>query len=287
MINKDKFDGCFFGSIVGDALGMPYEFKHASEIQYKPVMKAGGPFKLPKGCWTDDTTMMLCLAESLIEKRGFDAQHQLLKYLSWYEEGYNSAIGGCFDIGNQTERALTKFKYNLKLTVAAEEKFRAGNGALMRINPIPLVYSSVKDILNYAELSTITTHNNEKCVEASLVYTGIINLALSGISKEKIQECFPVNIEKHDVDGYVYGSMTAALDAFYKTNSFEECMEFVIKLGGDTDTNACIAGMLAGAYYGFDAIPKQWVADLIDTQDLRNTCEKLYQLRLELNGQQS
>lgn len=155
----------------------------------------------------------------------------------------------------------------------------------MRINPIPLVFANHSDLLKYAELSTITTHNNEKCIEASCIYSSIIHHALNGVSKEKIQECFPVTIEKYDVDGYVYGSMTAALDAFYKTNSFEECMEFIIKLGGDTDTTACIAGMLAGAYYGFDAIPKQWVADLIDTDDLRDTCEKLYQLRLELNGQ--
>lgn len=282
VINKDKFDGCFFGSIVGDALGMSYEFKHASDIQYEPVMKAGGPFKLPKGCWTDDTSMMLCLAESLIEKKGFDAQHQLLKYLSWYEEGYNSAIGGCFDIGNQTKRALLKFKYNFNLTVAAEEKFRAGNGALMRINPLPLVFANAEDLATFAEASTITTHNNEECTLYSKLYCSLIHEQL--LTTDKIT---PRSAPYGNCDGYVRDSYYLAIDAFNNTKSFAECMEYVIKKGGDTDTNACIAGMLAGAYYGFDAIPKQWVADLIDTQDLRNTCEKLYQLRLELNGQKS
>lgn len=282
MTTRDKFDGCFFGSIVGDALGMPYEFKDASEIQYEPVMKAGGPFNLPKGCWTDDTSMMLCLANSLISKQGFDAQDQLLKYYRWYSEGYNSAIKRCFDIGNQTELALNRFNCDINQTTAKFETHRAGNGALMRINPIPLVYSTVEEILNYSELSTITTHNNDRCVEASFIYTGIINLALNGIDKHVIQNSFPVTLTNYDVDGYVYGSMTAALDAFYKTNSFEECMEFVIKLGGDTDTNACIAGMLAGAYYGFNSIPQEWVNDLINLQSLKNTCEQLYQLRLSL-----
>lgn len=282
MTTKDKFDGCFFGSIVGDALGMPYEFKDASEIQYEPVMKAGGPFNLPKGCWTDDTSMMLCLADSLLAKQGFDAQDQLLKYLRWYQDGYNSAIGGCFDIGNQTELALNRFNCDINQTTAKFETHKAGNGALMRITPIPLVYSTVGEIMNYSELSTITTHNNDDCVKASFMYTGIINLALNGIDKTVIQNSFPVTSDNYDVNGYVYGSMTAALDAFYKTNSFEECMEFVIKLGGDTDTNACIAGMLAGAYYGFNSIPTEWINDLIDTQDLRNTCEQLYQLRLSL-----
>ena len=282
MTTKDKFDGCFFGSIVGDALGMPYEFKDASEIQYEPVMKAGGPFNLPKGCWTDDTSMMLCLADSLLAKQGFDAQDQLLKYLRWYQDGYNSAIGGCFDIGNQTELALNRFNCDINQTTAKFETHKAGNGALMRITPIPLVYSTVGEIMNYSELSTITTHNNNDCVKARFMYTGIINLALNGIDKTVIQNSFPVTSDNYDVNGYVYGSMTAALDAFYKTNSFEECMEFVIKLGGDTDTNACIAGMLAGAYYGFNSIPTEWINDLIDTQDLRNTCEQLYQLRLSL-----
>lgn len=282
MITKDKFDGCFFGSIVGDALGMPYEFKDASKIKYEPVMQAGGPFNLPKGCWTDDTSMMLCLADSLISKQGFDAQDQLLKYYRWYSEGYNSALYHCFDIGNQTELALNRFNCDINQTVAKYEAQKAGNGALMRINPIPLVYSTVGDILKYSELSTITTHNNDKCVESSFIYTGIINLALNGIAKDVIQKSFPSTVIEHSVNGYVTGSLVLALDAFYKTNSFEECMEFVIKLGGDTDTNACIAGMLAGAYYGFEAIPSDWINELMHLKKLKNTCEQLFQLRISL-----
>lgn len=283
---KNKFYGCFFGSIVGDALGMPYEFKKASEITYEPIMQSGGPFNLPKGCWTDDTSMMLCLAKSLIEKQGFDAQHQLLKYLCWYEDGINSATGVCFDIGAQTEEALLQFSFDTTKIVADHQKYRAGNGALMRINPIPLVYGGNSEKLKVvSELSTITTHNNDQCIISSGLCCTLIDLIITcNTHKEVLKHCFPLDETAFDVDGYVYGSLCAAMHCFYTTNSFEDCMEAIIKLGGDTDTNACIAGMLAGAYYGFDSIPKEWINDLVKLEELHEVCDQLFELRIKLNA---
>lgn len=275
---KDKFDGCFFGSIVGDALGMPYEFKHPSLITYIPDMIPGGPFNLPKGCWTDDTSMMLCLADSLIAKKGFDPQDQLLKYLRWYQDGYNSAIGGCFDIGNQTRDSLERFDKDINLVVAKPTTFKSGNGALMRINPIPLVYINLTDLLKYSKDSTITTHNNETCITYSNLYCNAIRDQL--LTNQKLT----INSDGYgDCSGYVKDSYYLAIDAFNNTNSFADCMEYVIKVGGDTDTNACIAGMLAGAYYGLSDIPSHWVSSLIAVKDLQNTCDSLYNLRVELN----
>lgn len=276
---KNRFFGCFFGSIVGDALGMPYEFKQAKNIEYTPEMKAGGPFQLPKGCWTDDTSMMLCLADSLIDKKGFDIQDQLLKYLRWYQDGYNSAIGGCFDIGNQTRDALDRFDRDVNLIVAKPTTFRAGNGALMRINPIPLVFSKLEDVLRYSKISTIATHNNETCITYSDLYCKILHDQL--LSDEKVT----VNSASYGgCSGYVKDSYYLALDAFNNTNSFEDCMKYVIEVGGDTDTNACIAGMLAGAFYGYNGIRTDWIDDLIDVEDLKETCQKLYDLRIELDS---
>lgn len=276
---KNKFFGCFIGAIVGDALGMPYEFKNPKDVNYKPEMIAGGPFQLPKGCWTDDTSMMLCLADSLIQKKGFDVQDQLLKYLRWYQDGYNSAIGRCFDIGNQTRDALDRFDRDVKLIVAKPTTFKAGNGALMRIAPIPLIYVNLTDLFKYSKESTIATHNNETCITYSNLYCKAIHDQL--LSDEKIT----INSADYGhCSGYVKDSYYLALDAFNNTNSFTECMEYVIKIGGDTDTNACIAGMLAGAYYGFKNIPKQWIDNLINVDDLILKCEQLYQLRLRLNN---
>lgn len=278
MVTLDKFYGCFFGSIVGDALGMPYEFKRPYNIDYKPVMQSGGPFGLPKGCWTDDTSMMLCLADSLIAKEGFNVQDQLLKYLRWYEDGYNSALGRCFDIGNQTEQSLIAFSRNLNNTAAKPSEYSSGNGALMRINPIPLVYSDLSDVLRYSKLSTIATHNNQNCITYSDLFCTAIHSQLISDTKVIVH-----STGYGDCTGYVKDSYYLAIDAFNKTNSFAECMEYVIKVGGDTDTNACIAGMLAGAYYGFKAIPQEWVNYLIDVQDLKNTCQKLFNLRSRIN----
>lgn len=276
---KNKFYGCFFGSIVGDALGMPYEFLHHTYIDYVPEMQAGGPFNLPKGCWTDDTSMMLCLADSLIAKQGFDAQDQLLKYLRWYQDGYNSATLSCFDIGNQTRNALDCFDKNINLIKAKHTLDKAGNGALMRINPIPLVFTTNKDLLKYAELSTITTHNNDLCIKYSVFFSLLLKFILGGSDKESLKAYFSIPDIKEDVNGFVVGSYKLALESFYNTNSFEESMEYTIKKGGDTDTNACITGMLTGAYYGFDKIPVTWVNDLMLLDKLKTTCDNLFILR--------
>lgn len=277
-INLNKFRGCFFGLVVGDTLGMPYEFKKADNIDYTPEYKAGGPFKLPKGCWTDDTTMMLCLADSLIAKKGFDPQDQLLKYLCWYRDGYNSAIGGCFDIGNQTEKSLLAFERDVHKRIA-DPTDRAGNGALMRLSPIPLVYAGHPNLLTYAEASTVTTHNNKDCIEASKNFSTVVADVLLGCGKEQVPLPHKLNDEP---TGYVIDSYLLALDAFHKTDSFMGCMEYVIKQGGDTDTNACIAGMLAGAYYGFAEIPEELITGLIDSNDFFVICDALYSLRDEV-----
>lgn len=272
---KDKFYGCFFGSIVGDALGMPYEFKAPEDIAYQPNMQEGGPFRLPKGAWTDDTSMMLCLADSLIESKGFNPQNQLFKYLRWYEEGYNSSVGHCFDIGYQTMQALENFNKDYYKVVAVEEKTKSGNGALMRIAPIPLVFSNLSDVLKYAEESTITTHNNYLCVHYSQLYCNAIRDQLLSYDKivipsESYGQCL----------GFVQDSYNLAIDAFNSTTSFADCMEYVIRKGGDTDTNAAIAGMLAGSYYGLQSIPSSWIKDLLKVSKLFKTCDSLFELRL-------
>lgn len=273
MINNRK-KGCFFGAIVGDALGMPYEFKHSHEIKYTGSMEAGGPFNLPKGCWTDDTSMTLCLLESLHTK-GFDAQDQLLKYLRWYEDGYMSPTKSCFDIGNQTEKALTEFSYNIFKTEATFSITSAGNGGLMRINAIPLMYEKEEDVIKYAELATKTTHNNPLCIEYSIKFALLLRDVLNGMFINPILDKYSVP-DVNNVNGYVVGSYALALKAFYNTKSFSDCMEYVIKKGGDTDTNACIAGMLAGAYYGYDKIPSEWIKDLIDLDKLESFSQKLW-----------
>lgn len=278
-MNIDRLKGCFFGSIVGDALGMPYEFKNAEHIEYVPEMQAGGPFNLPLGCWTDDSIMMLCTANSLIEKGKFDIRDQLLKYLRWYEDGYMSPYKGCFDVGNQTRKALENFSKDFNAFSTPYDLKSSGNGALMRINVFPLAYSEFSQVAQFAYYNTMATHNNPLCLKYSVDYCKLIHAALNGVRKSQIKIMCPPVVSDIDVDGFVKGSFELAVKAFYETGSFEACMEYVIKAGGDTDTNACIAGMLAGAYYGYSNIPEAWVKNLIKLNDLYSIFNNLVEFR--------
>ena len=134
---KDRFLGCLVGLATGDALGTTLEFTPYEEAQTSPVtdIVGGGPFNLPVGCWTDDTSMALCIADSLIEKKDFDGFDIMSKFVKWYREGYNSSTGYCFDIGMTIARAIRHFEttknpyYN--------DVNAAGNGVIMRLAPIP------------------------------------------------------------------------------------------------------------------------------------------------------
>lgn len=110
---------------------------------FKPITNivGGGPFNLKPGQWTDDTSMALCLAESLIECKGFNPQDKMKRYLKWYEEGYLSSTGNCFDIGNATRKALENFSKTGELLSGSSDPKTTGNGSIMRLAPIPLFYS--------------------------------------------------------------------------------------------------------------------------------------------------
>ena len=136
---KERYHGCLLGLAVGDALGSSLEFSSLGSFYPISDMIGGGPFNLNPGEWTDDTSMALCLAESLITKKGFDPVDQLEKYVRWFEEGYLSSNGLCFDIGTTTLSALMEFKKTRNAYCGPSGKYNAGNGSLMRLAPVPLL----------------------------------------------------------------------------------------------------------------------------------------------------
>ena len=139
---KDRFRGAMLGLAVGDALGVPLEFTDPGSFQPVNDMIGGGPFDLEPGMWTDDTSLALCLAQSLAEKGKFDPIDQLSRYLRWYYEGYMSVNGRCFDIGTTTREALSIFDETGEHYPGPDSEYSAGNGSLMRLAPIPLFYMS-------------------------------------------------------------------------------------------------------------------------------------------------
>lgn len=304
---RDRFQGALLGLAVGDALGVPLEFKPPGTFEPVKDMVGGGPFNLQPGEWTDDTSMALCLAQSLIDK-GFDPVDQLKKYLCWYQDGYLSVNGVCFDIGNTTREALHRFEDTREPYPGPDHEYSAGNGSLMRLAPVPLFYLSEPVLAHeMSAKSSRTTHNHPLAVDACRYMAGLIHGALWGVCKEKLLsekyspvpgywEENPLLPEIEEVAcgsfkereppeikgrGFVVKSLEAALWAFYKTDSFEDGCLMAVNLGDDADTTGAIYGQLAGAYYGASNIPDEWKEKLVKRELIESLTEDLWEVTIK------
>lgn len=303
----DKCKGALLGLAVGDALGTTLEFKRPGTFDPITDLVGGGVFNLQAGKWTDDTSMALCLADSLIEKEGFDAIDQLDKYVKWMNHGYNSSTGRCFDIGNATRQALYLYEKTGQPYCGNHSRDSAGNGSIMRLAPIPIVYfKDAEQLAKYASLSSQTTHAAPQSVDACIYMATLIAGAISGASKEELLgKSFSLveNFwEQHPLDstirevaegsfkikrppeiyasGYVVQTLEAALWAFYHTDDFESGALKAVNLGNDADTVGAVYGQIAGAYYGMSGIPKDWLKRLYRNLEMEVAVECLYELDL-------
>jgi len=294
----DKFEGCLLGLAIGDALGCTLEFKKPGTFEPITTIIGGGYHKLKAGEWTDDTSMALCLAQSLIDCKGFDPKDQMEKYCKWEEEGYMSSTGECFDIGNTTLKALDDFRLTGNPYSNITDDSAAGNGSIMRLAPIPMYYyQNPEDALKYSALSSKTTHANRMCVDACRYMAGIMVGLLNGESKETVLSSMysPVKDYFHNEPlcdvikevangsfknkkppeikgtGFVVQSLEAALWAFYHTNNFKEGALKAVNLGDDADTTGAVYGQIAGSLYD---IPVEWVKDISMLNMITNVTHK-------------
>ena len=285
---QDKYEGCLLGLACGDAVGTTVEFKRRGSFAPITDMVGGGPFNLVAGQWTDDTSMALCLAESLLAQKGFDAKDQMDRYLRWYNDGYMSSKGYCFDIGLTISGALKNYSLHQNPYAGSTHPRTAGNGSIMRLAPIPLYYLlSLEQTIHFAGESSRTTHGSEEAVESAKLFAVLIRMALLGHDKKGIlfesdycsntatvnalaQGDYLVKEEKHiKGSGYVIESLEAALWCFARTDSFEQAVLKAVNLGDDADTTAAIVGQIAGAYYGVSAIPSSWLKKLYNVEFIR------------------
>ena len=300
-----RFRGALLGLAAGDALGTTLEFQEPGSFEPIDNMTGGGPFRLAPGQWTDDTSMTLCLAESLVEQGGFDPVDQLERYLKWCQEGYLSSTGSCFDIGGTVRTALMKFKFEREPFSGPTHEKSAGNGSIMRLAPVPLFYAA--DPLRAVEMSgesSRTTHGTRACIDACRYFGGLIAGAVNGAGKEELLSAHygpdPGYWEKHPLcpaideiaagsfkekeppaiigSGYVIKSLEAALWAFYKTETFKEGALLAVNLGNDADTTGAVYGQLAGACYGLEAIPEEWCRKIAFLDLILDLAEHLYSL---------
>lgn len=284
------------GLAAGDAVGTTVEFHRRGSFAPVTDMVGGGPFNLKPGQWTDDTSMALCLATSLIEVGGFDAVDQMNRYCNWYEQGYLSSTGDCFDIGNTVSQALQQYKLSGNPFSGSTNPRSAGNGCLMRLAPVPMFYFLDRDrVVHFSGESSRTTHGATECIDASRLFGEMIFRALAGASKTEIlfgneltgigspaiQAIADGEYRHKTIDnirgtGYVVESLEAALWCFWTTTTYDQAILAATNLGDDADTTAAICGQLAGAHYGELGIPSHWLSQLTMRQEITELAEQLY-----------
>jgi ADP-ribosyl-[dinitrogen reductase] hydrolase len=305
METIERFRGCLLGLATGDALGTSLEFKPPGSFDPINELNGGGPFSLAAGQWTDDTSMALCLAESLIESRGFDPVDQLERYLRWYQHGHLSSTGKCFDIGNTVRSALERFQRTGEAYPGGTDPYSAGNGSLMRLAPVPMFYAHDTDLaIERSGESSRTTHGTATAVDACRYYGALLFGALNSEGRQTLLSALyapitgywqdhPLVTEIDEIaagsykqrnppqivgSGYVVRSMEAALWAFYHSSSFKEGALLVVNLGDDADTTGAIYGQLAGAVYGESGIPAEWRERLAMRELIVNYADELFRL---------
>ncbi|MDE0653893.1 MAG: ADP-ribosylglycohydrolase family protein [bacterium] len=300
---RDRFQGCLLGLAAGDALGTTLEFKPPGSFAPIDDMVGGGPFGLQPGQWTDDTSMALCLATSLIECGGFDAGDQMRRYVRWMQEGYLSSTGTCFDIGNTVHGALSMFMRQGDPYAGSTDPRTAGNGSLMRLAPVPMCFAAdPAEAIARAADSSRTTHAANEAVDACRYYAGLLVGALRGVDKDtllSLRYC-PVEglwerdplvegvarvadgtfkrLDPPDIKGtgYVVEALEAALWAFHRADDFREGALLAVNLGDDADTTGAIYGQIAGAHYGAEAIPAPWRAKLTMLAEITSLADQLH-----------
>lgn len=298
----NRFRGCLIGLATGDAFGTTLEFGPRRSTNDHTHMIGGGPFNLKPGQWTDDTSMALCIAYSLISKRHFDPSDIMTHFLDWRDNGLFSATGRCFDIGNTINQALQSFMESNNPYSGPTDSHSSGNGALMRLCPVPLFYASNENLaLDYAARSSRLTHGTAASIDACRYFSALIIGAVRGATKaellsksyaptpdtwihnplcEEVSDIANGSFKEKNRDGiqstgYVIHSLEAALWAFYNTDTFAEGLILAVNLGGDADTIGAIYGQIAGAHYGETAIPFDWIQKLTHVHYFYYFAEKL------------
>jgi ADP-ribosyl-[dinitrogen reductase] hydrolase len=295
-VTPDRFRGCLLGLAVGDALGAQVEFQPPGTFPSVTDMVGGGPHRLPAGCWTDDTSMALCMAESLLECGGFDPADQMRRYVRWWREGHLSSTGECFDIGETTRRALVRFQRTGEELSGSEDPATAGNGSLMRLAPTAMACVLVPGLApGAAAESSRTTHAAPQALDACRVFGAILVAALRGETKEALLQRPRLRVglvpevaavadgsylhrEPPEIraTGYVVDTLEAALWAFHHSSSFEDGMLRAVNLGDDADTVGAVYGQLAGAHYGASAIPGRWLRALHGREAIESFADRLH-----------
>ena len=302
----DIVKDAIFGLAVADALGVPVEFEPREKLQKNPVdkMLGFGSHAVPKGTWSDDTSMVLCTLNSIAQKGKIDLVDNILEFSKWAEDGYMTPHGEMFDIGRTNLAALRNYwKKKAVYTCGGKSDYDNGNGSLMRILPVSLYnffknVSEEESIQNVHEVSALT-HAHERSLIACGIYDFIVkelikspekasvNIALKKAQKyyadykeiKRYDRIFDddfinTNINQIKSSGYVVDTLEAAIWCLLNTDNYKDCVLKAVNLGEDTDTVGAVAGGLGGILYGYDSIPEEWINVLVKRDMISKLCDE-------------
>ena len=296
------------GFAIGDALGVPAEFKSREELKRYPItdMVGDGTYNVPAGTWSDDTSMTLATIDSIIEKQTIDVNDMASKFLKWFRNAEYTATNECFDIGRTTLQALAKYelKQDDVVNCGGSGEYDNGNGSLMRILPIAY-YIYYKNIADNQEIYSIIkdvssiTHAHEISVLGCYIYVKYVIELLKGIDKvqaykniqnqdyslfsdyavSKYSRIINDDIQNFQEDsisssGYVVSTLEAVLWLFLNAEDYNTTILKAVNLGDDTDTVGAIVGGLLGIQYGLDNIKESWKQQLKKYDYIVDLCSK-------------
>lgn len=312
MTFEHTVKSAILGLVVGDALGVPVEFQSREELDQSPVtgMRAYGTHHQPAGTWSDDSSMALCLLESL--RCGVNYDDMMIRFRRWADEGYMTAHGDVFDMGIATQQALVKYAKGIPpLECGGTGTYDNGNGSLMRILPLALYlhrtigpeFPGKPEACQIIRNASALTHAHPISLIACDIYCSIANELLCGrnspadiqhgISSAKemcasLPDTAPylAEFKRVDVDvlqslpkpevrgsGYVVHTLEAALWCLLHTDSYRNCVLDAVNLGEDTDTVGAVVGGLAGIQYGMADIPEEWLSVLAKRSEIEVLCQ--------------
>ncbi|MBB3005138.1 MAG: ADP-ribosylglycohydrolase family protein [Paraburkholderia tropica] len=291
LSQPSRLRGGLFGLLIGDALGVPYEFHSAASIPESSAIEMTPPAHferahagVPPGTWSDDGAQALALLDALLRNRELDLDTFADNLLDWVQRGAFTPDGRVFDVGLQTQRAFEQLRSGVPAANAGPDDERDnGNGSLMRCLPVVLVTTSRDEAIHLARKQSRVTHGHARaqltcalyCVTALGIVEGLSAADAVRAAEDELLQRYADSPDEAELkivldgrfdapqgSGYVVDSFWSAIHCVLSTRCYEDCVKRAISLGNDTDTTAAIAGGLAGIVYGEDAIPGRWMAAL-------------------------
>lgn len=301
-MNRERARGTLLGLACGDALGRPVEFNSPEEISADhgrlTEMVGYGTWRKPAGTVTDDTDQALCIARSLVDRDSFDPADIADRFVDWYDSGP-------FDMGNMTRRSLQRLKRGDAWDQAGEQVWanspegsNAGNGSVMRSPPLALAFAGDPEMLaTYSRRCSRITHADPRCTYGSAV----LNLTIAGLTRnaedplpnviEEVEDDAPTELidalspvaagespAEFQTSPYVVTTLQTALHDGLRAESAEEAIVTAVNRGGDTDTIGAVAGAVAGARFGADALPDRWLKAIDETSELEQLADDLLEV---------